>query len=94
MAKTQTELNEIKNNLVTVTERLHELSDDELQEITGGAGQGWTEVVFKLAHVERLYPHMVVAETSKSGGQRQRVAISKASIAEPAILIIEDAINN
>ena len=37
MAKTQEELNALKEEVVTLNEKLHELTEEELAQVTGGA---------------------------------------------------------
>ena len=44
MAKTQEELNALKEEVETVSRKLHELTEDELKQVTGGTGP-----VFQLA---------------------------------------------
>lgn len=41
MAKTKEELNNLKQELETLTFKLRELSDDELKEVTGGVAPRW-----------------------------------------------------
>ena len=46
MAKTKEELNKIKNEVESVNNKLHELTPEELEQVTGGVtrGLGWQEV--------------------------------------------------
>ena len=38
MAKTKEELNELKEEIETLSQKLGELSDEEMEEVTGGSG--------------------------------------------------------
>ena len=38
MAKTQEELNALKEEVETLNEKLHELTEDELAQVSGGSG--------------------------------------------------------
>ena len=40
MAKTKEELNKIKNEVESVNNKLHELTPEELEQVTGGATRG------------------------------------------------------
>ena len=40
MAKTQEELNTLKEEVETVSRKLHELTEEELAQVSGGAGGG------------------------------------------------------
>ena len=40
MAKTQEELNALKEEVVTMNEKLHELTEEELAQVTGGRPNG------------------------------------------------------
>ena len=46
MSKTKEELNKIKNEVESVNNKLHELTPEELEQVTGGVTRGlrWLEV--------------------------------------------------
>ena len=58
MAKTQDELKELKEEYEKLNEKLKELSDDELKQVTGGASP-WSETLES-------------SELLENGGQHQR----------------------
>ena len=58
MAKTQEELNQIKKEYELLTNKLKELTDDELMQVTGGASP-WSET-------------LETSELLENGGQHQR----------------------
>ena len=58
MAKTQDELKELKEEYEKLNEKLKELSDDELKQVTGGASP-WSET-------------LETSELLENGGQHQR----------------------
>ena len=45
MAKTQDELKELKEEYEKLNEKLKELSDDELKQVTGGITSLWSETL-------------------------------------------------
>ena len=59
MAKTKEELNELKIEYESLNEKLKELSDDELKQVTGGITSLWSET-------------LETAELLENGGQHQR----------------------
>ena len=59
MTKTEEELNELKIEYESLNEKLKELSDDELKQVTGGNTSPWSET-------------LETAELIKNGGQHQR----------------------
>ena len=59
MAKTKEELNELKIEYESLNEKLKELSDDELKQVTGGNTGLWSET-------------LETAEILENGAQRQR----------------------
>ena len=78
MAKTQEELKEIKNEYETLTSKLNELTEDELNAITGGEIGDWQNIehsgisIYNQGQFAIFYGLAVASLGKEQGGTRQR----------------------
>ncbi|MDO4941066.1 MAG: hypothetical protein Q4E33_05190 [Erysipelotrichaceae bacterium] len=96
MAKTQTELNELKNDLLKVNKKLQELSEEELYAVVGGIQPEVEPKDRDIAMVFQnyaIYPHMEVFDnytpSALSYGLRQTNNLNS-RVSEEPIVIIDD----
>ena len=54
MAKTQEELNALKEEVETVSRKLHELTEDELKQVIGGTGSVFQSPVYEYEAVSYM----------------------------------------
>ena len=67
--KTKEELNALKEEFVTVSKKLHELSDEELEQIRGGCGAGIYESDRGVSGIVEKLLEAIKKLREKSGNQ-------------------------